>query len=196
MTEENRLVEGQAESADFAEKTLTETEIYHGAILRLREDTAMMPDGQAVEREVVEHPGGVGIALEDPEDGKFFLVTQCRYAQGCVTLEFPAGKKEPGEDPFLTGQREIIEETGYEGTDWKYLGRIFPTPAYDTEVIELYYARKGPFRGQHLDSDEYLHVKKYTLDEITDRILRHEIPDAKTVAMTFLLKEMKKSHQI
>lgn len=181
---------------DLTEQTLTKEEKFHGVILRLRQDTAKMPDGQVVEREVVEHPGGVGIALEDPEDGKFFFVTQWRYAQGCVTLEFPAGKREQGEDPFVTGQREIVEETGYEGTDWKYLGRIFPTPAYDTEVIELYYAKKGAFRGQHLDSDEDLRVKKYSLDEITEMILRHEIPDAKTVSMTFLLKEMKSRGEI
>lgn len=181
---------------DLTETTLTETELYKGLILRVRKDTARMPDGQVADREVVEHPGGVGIALEDPADGKFFFVTQWRYAQGTVTLEFPAGKKEAGEDPFVTGQREIIEETGYEGTDWRYLGRIFPTPAYDTEVIELYYARKGAFRGQHLDADEYLNVKKYSLDEITQMILEHKIPDAKTVSMTFLLKELKARGEI
>lgn len=176
---------------DLTEKTLTKTVVFDGQVIRTRQDTAEMPDGQVVEREVVEHPGGVGIALEDPADGKFYFVTQWRYAQGKVTLEFPAGKREAGEEPLVTGQREIIEETGYEGTDWQYLGHIYPTPAYDTEVIELYYARKGAFKGQHLDSDEYLRVQKYSLDEITEKILRHEIPDAKTVCMTLLLRELK-----
>ena len=175
---------------DLTEKTLTKEEIYNGKIIRVRKDTAEMPDGQIVPREVVEHPGGVGIALEDAA-GKFFLVTQWRYAQEQVTLEFPAGKREPGEDPFVTGQREIIEETGYEGTDWYYLGRIFPTPAYDTEVIELYYAKQGAFRGQHLDSDEYIHVKKYSLDELTQMVVNREISDAKTVYMTLLIRELK-----
>ena len=65
---------------DLTQKKLTEEEIFKGYILRVRKDTAQMPDGQIVEREVVEHPGGVGIALED-EDGRFFMVTQWRYAQ-------------------------------------------------------------------------------------------------------------------
>lgn len=180
---------------NFEEKTLTKEEIYNGAIIRVRRDTAQMPDGQIAAREVVEHPGGVGIALED-EDGTFFLVTQWRYAQEQVTLEFPAGKREPGEDPLVTGQREIIEETGYEGTDWYYLGHIFPTPAYDTEVIELYYAKKGPFRGQHLDSDEYINLKKYTLNELTQMVMDRKICDAKTVYMTLLLRELKASGRL
>ena len=65
---------------DLTQKTQKKDIIFEGQILRVRKDEAEMPDGQIVEREVVEHPGGVGIALED-EDGKFFLVRQWRYAQ-------------------------------------------------------------------------------------------------------------------
>lgn len=176
---------------DLNEKTLHQNYLYKGKILKLREDKAEMPDGQVCDREVVEHPGGVGIALED-EDGKFFFVTQWRYAQETITLEYPAGKREAGEDDLKTAQREIIEETGYEGTDWQYLGVLYPTPAYDSETIGMYYAKKGNFLGQHLDDDEYIHVSKMTLDEITEKIIKGEVPDSKTIAMTFLVKEMKK----
>ena len=177
------------------EKTLCKEYIYKGKILKMRKDKAEMPDGNVFDREVVEHPGGVGIALED-EDGRFFFVKQWRYAQGEVTLEFPAGKKEPGEDPLKTAQREIVEETGYEGTNWMYLGKMYPTPAYDNEVIDLYYARKGDFKGQHPDEDEFLRVERYTLDEITDMCVRGEIPDAKTMTMTFLIQANKDRRNI
>lgn len=180
---------------DLTEKTLKKKYIYHGQILTVREDEAQMPDGQIVPREVVEHPGGVGIALED-EDGRFFFVTQWRYAQEEVTLEYPAGKREKGEDDLKTAQREIIEETGYEGTDWVYLGEMYPTPAYDSETVGMYYAKKGKFLGQHLDSDEYLNVSELTLDEITDKIVKGEVHDAKTISMTFLLKEFRKEGKI
>lgn len=172
------------------EKTITKESVYDGAILHVRKDTAELDDESVVDREVVEHPGGVGIALEDT-DGTFFMVRQFRYAQQQETLEFPAGKKEKGEDPLTTAQREIIEETGYEGTDWKYLGKMFPTPAYDTEVIDMYYAKKGKYVGQHLDEDERIDVCKLTLDELSDKILSNAIPDAKTIGMTFLVKENK-----
>ena len=88
-------------------------------------------------------------------------------------------------------KREIIEETGYEGEGFVRLGSLVPTPAYDTEVIELYYARQGKYVGQHLDEDENINLSKLTLDEITRKILSGEVDDAKTVAMTFLIKEFK-----
>lgn len=176
---------------DLRQETITKTPVFDGEILHVRKDEARMPDGQIVEREVVEHPGGVAIALED-EDGRFFMVRQWRYAQQQVTLEYPAGKKERGEDPLMTAKREIVEETGYEGTDWKYLGSMMPTPAYDTEVIEMYYARKGKFLGQHLDSDEDLAAETYSLEELVKGVLDGTLRDAKTMYMTLLLERMRK----
>ena len=172
------------------EKTRRKTTVYDGHIIKVRLDEAELPDGTTAPREVVVHPGGVGIALEDDE-GKFFFVTQWRYGQEKVMLEYPAGKKEQGEDPLTTAKREIIEETGYEGEGFVRLGSLVPTPAYDTEVIELYYARQGKYVGQHLDEDENINLSKLTLDEITQKILSGKVDDAKTVAMTFLIKEFK-----
>lgn len=180
---------------NLKEKMISKNYIYKGNIVNLREDKAELPDQSITDRIVVEHPGGVGIALED-EDGKFFFVSQWRYAQSEVTLEYPAGKRETGEDDLNTAKREIVEEVGYEGKDWKYLGLMYPTPAYDSETIGMYYAKKGAYKGQHLDVDENINVSKYTLNEITEMILNGEIHDAKTIGMTFLVKEMKEKGMI
>lgn len=177
------------------EKTLSKKYVYEGNVVNLREDKAEIADGDIVDRTVVEHVGGVGIALED-EDGKFFFVSQFRYAQQEVTLEYPAGKREKGEDDLDVAKREVVEETGYEGKNWKYLGLMFPTPAYDSETIGMYYAKKGEYKGQHLDDDENINVSKYSLDEITEMIVKGEIHDAKTIGMTFLVKENKERGNI
>ena len=181
--------------SELKEKAIAQKYVYEGNVVHLREDKAELSDGQIVERVVVEHPGGVGIALEDV-DGKFFFVSQWRYAQNEVTLEYPAGKREKGEDDLTTAKREVVEETGYEGTDWKYLGLMYPTPAYDNETIGMYYAKRGKFVGQHLDCDENIHVSKLTLSEITDLIVQGKIHDAKTIGMTFLVKENKERGNI
>ena len=180
---------------DMEEKTLTKEYVFEGKILNMRKDTAQMPDGMVVDREVVEHPGGVGIALED-ENGRFCFVRQWRYAHGEVTLEFPAGKKEAGEDALTTAKREIVEETGYEGKDFVYLGKMYPTPAYDTEVVTFYYAKQGNFKGQHLDEDEYINVERYTLDEMIEQCVKGEIPDAKTMSMVLLIKAKKERGEL
>ena len=179
---------------ELKEEQISAEYIFNGVVVNMRKDNAKLPDGRIVYREVVEHPGGVGIALED-EEGRFFMVTQFRYAQNEVMMEYPAGKKEKGEEPLLTAMREITEETGYEGRDFVYLGKMVPTPAYDTEVIDLFYAKTGEFKGQKLDEDENIRLTRLTLDEITDLIVEGKITDAKTMGMTFLVKEYKRRHQ-
>ncbi len=177
------------------DKLLIREEIYKGNILHVYKDTIDLGDGLTAQREVVEHRGGVGIALED-SDGKYFIVRQWRYARQEETLEFPAGKKEEGEDSLTTAKREVQEETGYLGKDWKYLGKIYPTPAYDTEVIDLYYAKVDSFIGQHLDEDEKIQIYKYRLEELVELIMEGKIPDAKTVSMAMYLCQMKKRGEI
>ena len=73
------------------EKQIKANYEYQGKVINVRCDDAMIANGTIVKREVVEHPGGVGIALEY-EDGKYFMVRQFRYGQMDVMLEFPAGK--------------------------------------------------------------------------------------------------------
>ena len=180
---------------ELTEETLSKTYRYKGYVVNMRSDEVRLPDGTQALREVVEHPGGVGIALEN-ENHEFYMVSQWRYAQGRVLREFPAGKREKGEKDIDVAKREIVEETGYEGKDWVYLGLMYPTPAYDTETIGMYYAKKGKYRGQHLDEDENINVLKYTLDEMTDMIVKGEIHDAKTIGMTFLVKEKKNKGEI
>lgn len=105
---------------DMTEKTLESREVYRGRILRVREDRVRLPNGKEGVREVVEHPGGVGILALDGDD--VLLVKQYRYAFSRVLTEIPAGKREPGEDPFVTAQRELKEEIGAAAEAWTDLG--------------------------------------------------------------------------
>ena len=100
---------------DLTEKCLESREIYKGRILRLRVDTVALPNGKTSLREIVEHPGGVGILALD-ENGCVPMVTQYRYAFSRTLLEIPAGKREPGEEPFTTAQRELKEEVTFGDT--------------------------------------------------------------------------------
>ena len=65
-------------------------EIYEGKIINLRKDKVLLENNEVTFREVIEHNGGVEIALEN-DDGKFFLVNQFRYGPQKNMLEFPAG---------------------------------------------------------------------------------------------------------
>lgn len=174
----------------FKERTVSRNLKYDGFVVDLYEDDVILSDGSPTKRVVIEHPGGVTIAMED-EEGKFFMVRQWRYGQGKEMLEFPAGTKEKGEEPIETAKREVAEETGYEAKHIEYIGTEIPTAAYNTEHVELYYATKGKYVGQHLDDSEFLELESYTLDEIEEMIFNHEIEDAKTVMLVYLLRNKK-----
>ncbi|MBR2825759.1 MAG: NUDIX hydrolase [Solobacterium sp.] len=178
---------------DMKEIPVDSTYEYHGRVVNVRVDHAKTPSGEFVHREVVEHPGGVCIALEDKE-GKFFLVSQWRYAQERVLMEFPAGKLEKGENPKDAILREVEEETGYQADGLEEIGEFVPTGAYGQETVHLYYAKQGKYVGQHFDEDENIITTKKTLEEIIEAIMNGEIIDGKTCVLAFKLKERKERY--
>ncbi|MBQ8108516.1 MAG: ADP-ribose pyrophosphatase, partial [Ruminococcus sp.] len=60
------------------------------------------------------------------------------------------------------------------------LGCLYPTVAYDTEVIHMYLARGLSFGEQDLDEGEFLGVKKMPLKQAFDMVMDNKLPDAKT----------------
>ena len=161
------------------EVQLSSEEIFKGRVVHLQRDEVRLPDGSNAFREVIRHPGGVGI-LPLMEDGTVLVVRQFRYPGDSVLTEIPAGKLEYGEDPLDCGKRELSEEVGAGAREWIFLGNIYPTPAYDSEVIRIYLATGLTFGRQHLDEGEFLNVCRVPLRELADKVMAGEIRDAKT----------------
>ena len=164
---------------DFEEKTLSTEHIFDGRVIKVRVENVELPDGNTSIRELIAHPGGVGVIAVD-ENRKVFMVSQYRIAARSMMLEIPAGKLEYGENPLECGKRELIEETGYSADEFVHLGAYYATPGYCEEILNIYLARGLSFVGQHLDEGEFLNVKKYDLDELYRMVMDNEIHDAKT----------------
>lgn len=161
------------------EKTLDTTQIFDGKVVRLRRDTVLLENGEKALREVIEHSGGVCV-LPLNENGEILFVKQFRYPFKSVLLEIPAGKREKGEEPLECGIRELKEEVGAQADKITYLGKLYPTVAYDTEVIYMYLAEGLSFSSQHLDADEFVDVVKIPFDKAVEMVMNDEIPDSKT----------------
>ena len=166
---------------DLTEKTLESREVYRGRILRVREDRVLLPNGQEAQREIVEHPGGVGILALDA-DGCAVMVRQYRYAFGQTLLEIPAGKREKGEQPDETARRELQEEVGATAREWQSLGEVIASPGCYGETLYLYLAQELTFGATHPDEDEFLDVLRMPFDQAVEQCMRGELTDAKTVA--------------
>ena len=161
------------------EETIDGEVVFSGRIIRARVDRVRLENGRESKREIVEHPGGVCIAALTEND-ELLMVRQFRYAYKKVITELPAGKLEPGEDPFEAMRREQKEETGTTARQYVYLGDIYPTPGYCNEVIRLWACRVKARGEMDLDDDEFLEVEKIPLQKAVEMVLQNEIRDAKT----------------
>lgn len=176
------------------EKTLSSELAYQAKIFRVTKDLALLENGTEAVRDVVHHSGGVCV-VPLTEKNTVLMVKQYRYPHHEVTLEVPAGKTEPGEDHHDCGLRELREEAGRTCGKYTYLGKLYPTPAYDTEVIHMYLAEElSSPEEQNLDEGEFLDVTEIPLEEAVQMVMEGKIPDAKTqiaLLKTWLLTQGK-----
>jgi ADP-ribose pyrophosphatase len=170
---------------DFDDDRLIETPlssetVFHGRLLPVQLDHARLPNGNESTREFVVHPGATAV-VPLLDNGKLLLERQFRYPLKRIFIELPAGKIDAGEDPLTTGQRELLEETGYTAREWIYLAVQHPCIGYSNEVIHIYLAR-GLEAGEHQrDEDEALQLFEASLAECLDMVQRGDITDAKTI---------------
>ncbi len=180
--EERDLVLGDDDprDADLAERPLTEDVAWTGRIFNVDRLRVELPDGRVAIRDVVRHPGAVAIvALTD--DGRICLVRQYRTALGRVTVEIPAGKLAPGEDPLECAGRELLEETGMSAEKIAFLTTIATSDGFCDELIHIYMATGLEFSRSDPDADEFINVDLVPLEELVDAVLDGRIEDAKTV---------------
>ena len=180
--EARTLVLGGGDSRDdaLAEEALDESVAWKGRIFNVDRLTVRLPDGREAVRDVVRHPGAVAIiALTD--GGRICLVRQYRTALGRVTVEIPAGKLDPGEDPLDCARRELLEETGMAAKKIAFLTTIATSAGFCDELIHIYMATGLSYGCPNPDEDEFLHVDLVELSELVDAVLDGRIEDAKTV---------------
>jgi ADP-ribose pyrophosphatase len=131
------------------------------------------------EREIVEHPGAVAIVAVDDE-GYVTLVRQLREPARKRLLELPAGTAEEGEEPLETARRELQEECGLTGGEWRGLAAFWTTPGFCRERMHVF-AAENVVRGEPSPAaDEELELVRWPVGDIQNRL--HEIEDAKTLA--------------
>ena len=169
------------------EKTVSSQTIYEGKIITVKLDQAQLVNGATASREVVEHPGGVAI-LPLYDDGTVPIVRQFRYPFQKVITELPAGKLERGEDPRPAALRELEEEVGVTCGELTYLGCLYLSPGFSTEVLHMYLARDLKQGACHPDEDEFLEVERVPFARLAEQVLSGEITDAKTVALVLKAK--------
>lgn len=175
------------------ETTVSSVIMAKGKMLTVRYDEARLPNGVISGREYVIHPGAV-VVIALTQEGEVVLERQFRYPLKQVFIELPAGKIDPDEPVLTTGQRELLEETGYTAQAWVKLGVQHPCIGYSNEVIHIYLAT-GLSSGEHArDIDEAMDVFVWPFEQVMQAIEAGEITDSKTMSAMMLAERYLRKH--
>ncbi len=164
----------------MAERTISSERVFTGKLISVRVDRVELPNGRTATREIVEHPGAVGILAWD--GARLALVTQWRQPAAMAMLEIPAGTLDPGEAPRVTAERELGEECGLAASTWEQGPSFLTAPGFCTERLTLFLAtdlREDTFESPE---DEDLDMSWLTLADAVAAIGDGRVMDAKSVA--------------
>ena len=161
--------------------------IFRGRVIAVRRDSVRMSDGTVAVREIVEHPGAVGVVAMD-DDGNVLLVNQYRHPVRQRLDELPAGLLDvAGEPALLAAQRELAEEAGVTALDWEVLIDLHTSPGMTDEAIRIFLARglrdipaEERFEPEHEEIE--LTVERVPLDVAVGRVQSGELTNAAAAA--------------
>lgn len=146
-------------------------------VVSVRRDTVTHPDGgEPFVRDVVVHPGAVGVIALD-EQQRVLVVHQYRHPVGHRLVEAPAGLLDhPGEAYHDAAARELYEEGHVRARDWRVLVDYFTSPGMTTESLRVYLARgiepvpvEERHDGEHEEAD--MPISWVPLDDLVARVL-------------------------
>lgn len=113
------------------------------------------------------------------KDGYFLMVKQWRHGAKQLSVEFPGGVIDKGEDPETAARRELEEETGYKAGKLTKLGSVNPNPALFSNKVHVYLAENLTSTGkQHLDHDEFINYLEIPIEEVIQGMGTEEFPHA------------------
>jgi len=149
-------------------------------LFSVRLDLMRHPEtSETFERLVLESVDWVNVVAVTP-DGRAVMVEQYRFGIGELTIEPTSGLIDPGEDSLSAGKRELLEETGYGGGEWRCLGSVQPNPATQDNLCHIWLAEGVvPVQPPTPEAGEAIRVHLMTLADLRAAIatgrLRHTL---------------------
>lgn len=111
------------------------------------------------------------------KDGKFLMVKQWRHGEKALSVEFPGGVIDKGEEPEVAAARELLEETGCKAGKLTKLGKVNPNPALFSNHVHIFLAEDlTPTGKQELDADEFINCMELSKKEVMEGMGTEQFP--------------------
>ena len=143
--------------------------VFDCGIFSIRESRSRSPEGALRTFTVIDAADWVIVmpVLETPQGKKFVMVRQWRHGSLSLSLEFPGGVFEPGEDPRAAAAREMLEETGYRAGSMRKIGEFNANPAIMSNTTHFFLAEDLSDTGRRkLDTDEYVETELVDIESV------------------------------
>lgn len=164
---------------DMKWKVLSSEYLIKRPWLTARRDVVELPNG-AINKEyyVLEYPTWINVTAIT-KDGEMVMVRQYRHGLGQTNFEIVAGVMEQGEEPIDAAKRELMEEAGYGGGEWREVAVVSANPSTTTNLTHCFLAiGVEKISGQHLDATEDIEVYLFKPEEVKEMIRRGELVQA------------------
>jgi ADP-ribose pyrophosphatase len=159
-------------------------DVFDGKVIKVRTDQVTMPGGNESQRDVVVHPGAVGVVALD-DQGRVMLIKQYRHPVEETLWELPAGLLDvEGEAALETAKRELGEEAGLQADTWHVLVDVLTSPGMTNEATRVFLARDVTDTGNDrsdVDEEADLELAWVDLDEAVLSVLSGGIRNALAV---------------
>ena len=154
-------------------KTIERKKVFDGPIFDVHSVQRSSTDGRVGSFIEIDAPKWATIIpwfRDDQGIPHFVMVRQYRHGSDSVTIEFPAGTVDPGEEPMVAALRELREETGFEPMgDVVQLGSISPNPAFMNNRVWFYFVEGLTHVGEQvLDVHEQLDILTIPVQTVLD----------------------------
>ncbi|NEO71484.1 NUDIX hydrolase [Moorena sp. SIO3H5] len=161
--------------------------IYQNPWMDVVEDVVKLPSGKEnIYGKIINKSLSVGIIPLDYELNTW-IVGQFRYAIQKYSWEIPIGGGLFSVPPIETAKRELKEETGLKGNNWRELLRLNTSIAFSDELAIVYVATDLEIGNPCFDETEKIRIKKLPFSEVIDMVTSGEIVEAISVASLLLL---------
>jgi 8-oxo-dGTP pyrophosphatase MutT (NUDIX family) len=151
----------EIDDKNLAWKQESSKKVFDCRVFSVRESACKSPDDELRTFMVLDAADWAIIVplLHTPQGEKFVMVRQWRHGSEEISLEFPGGVFEPGENPEEAAARELQEETGYRPGKIQKIGEFSPNPAIMSNRVHFFLAEDLENTGkQDLDEDEFVEV--------------------------------------
>ena len=121
--------------------TLQRTPVFSGGPIReICRESVRLPDGREIDDYYTAKMGDYALVYAVTDAGRVLLLRQYKHGVGRVCLTFPGGYVAPAEDALVGARRELLEETGYEASQWTHLGSYVTNANQGCNIAHLFRA--------------------------------------------------------